>query len=107
MTHSVADDIEILAQLGDRPMAYLGALGPEQRRQWLLDGVAQTNGSANLPIALRGPIGLNLGDRSPAGIAVSIMSEILAVMHGRDPLPLSQPEKLDTNSYTHAPVMDA
>jgi xanthine/CO dehydrogenase XdhC/CoxF family maturation factor len=107
MTHSVADDIEILGHLGDRPMAYLGALGPEHRRQWLLDGLAQVNGSASMATTLRGPIGLNLGDRSAAGIAVSIMSEILAVMHGRAPLPLSQPGNLDTDIYTHAPVMDA
>jgi xanthine dehydrogenase accessory factor len=88
-------------------MAYLGALGPEHRRQWLLDGLAQVNGSASMATTLRGPIGLNLGDRSAAGIAVSIMSEILAVMHGRAPLPLSQPGNLDTDIYTHAPVMDA
>ncbi|HUZ02943.1 MAG TPA: XdhC/CoxI family protein [Thermomicrobiaceae bacterium] len=34
---------------------------------------------------IHGPIGLDLGGRSPGEIAVSIIAEIIAVRHGRDP----------------------
>lgn len=89
MTHSLVDDAAILPLLVDRPAAYMGVLGPERRRHWLLENV-----DADLPESfahqLRGPIGLNLGDRSPNGIAVSIVAEILAELNGRTPGPLSQ-----------------
>jgi xanthine/CO dehydrogenase XdhC/CoxF family maturation factor len=90
MTHSLPDDIEILPLLARKDFAYIGALGPEHRRRWLLEGVEKT---ASIPeefsARLRGPIGLNLGDRTATGIAVSIVAEILAEMNGRTPSPLS------------------
>jgi xanthine/CO dehydrogenase XdhC/CoxF family maturation factor len=87
MTHSIADDVELLPHLDGKAFGYLGALGPAHRRQWVLDGANVTSG----PLAdkLRGPIGLNLGDRSPAGIAVSVTAEILAALNQRDAASLS------------------
>jgi xanthine/CO dehydrogenase XdhC/CoxF family maturation factor len=90
MTHSLVDDAEVLPLLAERPAAYIGVLGPAHRRHWLLKNVED---ATDLPEAfvkrLRGPIGLNLGDRSPGGIAVSIVAEILAELNGRTPAPLS------------------
>lgn len=90
MTHSVADDIEILPLLADEPLAYLGALGPEHRRQWVIDGALST---ASLPEEFlerfKGPVGLNLGERSPAGIALAITAEITAILNERNARPLS------------------
>ncbi len=90
MTHSLVDDAEILPLLAERPAAYVGVLGPEQRRRWLLEMAEE---AVRLPEAFvnrfRGPIGLDLGERSPSGIAVSIVAEILAELNGRTPAPLS------------------
>jgi xanthine dehydrogenase accessory factor len=99
MTHSLVDDVAILPLLIERPAAYLGVLGPERRRRWLLENVDK-----DLPVSfvkrLRGPVGLNLGDPSPGGIAVSIAAEILAELNGRTPAPLSRSncEKVGTLS---------
>ncbi len=91
MTHSLADDAEILPLLVERPAAYIGVLGPAHRRGWLLEAVED---GIHLPPTfvnrLRGPVGLDLGDRSPGGIAVSIVAEILAVLNGRACAPLFQ-----------------
>jgi xanthine dehydrogenase accessory factor len=90
MTHSLEDDARVLALLGAQPPAYLGALGPAQRREWLLEE-AEANGarlSAALIAQLRGPMGLDLGDRSPSGIALAVVAEILASTNGRDAQPL-------------------
>lgn len=85
MTHSLADDIEILPLLATSPAAYVGVLGPTHRREWVLEGVAEsTNLRSEFIERLRGPIGLNLGERSAAGIAVAITAEILADLHGAD-----------------------
>ena len=96
MTHSLEDDVEIVTMLHERPVAYLGVLGPAHRRQWLLERIDDAEQSDWIRQRLRGPIGLDLGDRSPAGIAVSIVSEILSELNGRNPEPLSVRASIDT-----------
>jgi xanthine dehydrogenase accessory factor len=92
MTHSVNDDVEILPLLSLVPSAYIGVLGPEHRLGWVLrDAQATAALSEEFLARVRGPIGLDLGERGPEGIAVSIASEILAAMNGRAATPLSQP----------------
>jgi xanthine dehydrogenase accessory factor len=97
MTHNLVDDAEILPLLAERPMAYVGVLGPAHRRRWLLENVED---AAELPASfvnrLRGPVGLDLGERSPGGIAVSIVSEILAELNTRTPAPLFQSGTADS-----------
>ncbi len=85
MTHDLDDDARLLSLLSRQPIAYLGALGPAHRRAWLADQASQLS-IAPAPhggATLRGPIGLDLGDRSAAGIAVSVAAEILAHLNGR------------------------
>jgi xanthine/CO dehydrogenase XdhC/CoxF family maturation factor len=91
MTHSLADDIEILPLLCNKAMAYVGSLGPAHRRGWVLEGAAKVASiSDEFVEKFRGPIGLNLGDRTATGIAVAIIAEILAELNGRDAASLSQ-----------------
>jgi xanthine dehydrogenase accessory factor len=93
MTHSLVDDIEILPLLQDKPMFYVGSLGPEHRREWLIDGALKTmNLSETFVANFRGPIGLNLGDRTATGIAVSITAEIISQLNHRNPTSLSHPK---------------
>lgn len=66
---------------------YVGALGSratqQTRRQRLLaEGVP-----AGQLDRLRGPIGLNIGARSPEEIALAIMAEIVSAQRARPPLP--------------------
>lgn len=62
---------------------YIGAVGSRKtnadRRQRLLDAGAT---EADLE-RLHGPIGLNIGGRSPEEMAISILAEIIAVRNGR------------------------
>jgi xanthine dehydrogenase accessory factor len=90
MTHSLDDDASVLALLSRRQLSYLGALGPAHRRQWLIDQAlahAATRGN-QVAMKVHGPIGLDLGDRSAAGIAVAVAAEILARLNHRDARPL-------------------
>jgi xanthine dehydrogenase accessory factor len=96
MTHSLEDDVEILSLFRERSVAYLGVLGPEHRRAWLLERIDDADRSDWLRENLRGPIGLDLGDRSPAGIAVSIVAEIQSELNGRTPAPLSFRARMDS-----------
>lgn len=91
MTHSLPDDAILLPLLANLPFAYAGVLGPAHRKQALLElaGGAGTV-SEEFATRLRGPIGLDLGDRSAAGIAVSVVSEILAHLHDRQARPMTE-----------------
>jgi xanthine dehydrogenase accessory factor len=76
------DDPALLVALRS-PAFYVGALGSQRtqelrRRRLLEAGV----GEAELR-RLHGPIGLDLGGRQPAEVALSILAEIVAVRAGR------------------------
>jgi xanthine/CO dehydrogenase XdhC/CoxF family maturation factor len=90
MTHNLDDDACVLSQLSGRRLAYVGALGPAHRRGWLLEQASALGLATTDPIArmLRGPIGLDLGDRSPVGIALAIAAEIAALFNRRPALSL-------------------
>jgi xanthine dehydrogenase accessory factor len=76
------DDPALLVALRS-PAFYVGALGSQRtqelRRQRLLEAGV---GDAELR-RLHGPIGLDLGGRQPAEVALSILAEIVAVRAGR------------------------
>ena len=76
------DDLALIDALGTDAM-YVGAIGSRRndaaRRMRLAEHFAVP------PIALerlRGPIGMYIGSRTPAEIAVSVMAEVLAVKNG-------------------------
>ncbi|HEV7734769.1 MAG TPA: XdhC family protein [Candidatus Binatia bacterium] len=85
MSHSLSLDREILGALRDRPLAYLGLLGPRTRTDRLLDDVA--GGDATARARLRGrlysPIGLDIGAEGPSEIALAIVAEVRAVLARR------------------------
>lgn len=80
MTHHLEHDADYLAQLLQTPPAYLGLLGPAQRRR-------QLERRLDAPVGLiRGPAGLDIGGELPESIALSIMAEIHAVLSRRNPV---------------------
>ncbi|MCZ8395174.1 cytochrome oxidase I [Achromobacter xylosoxidans] len=76
------DDLALLEALHS-PAFYVGAIGSRRntdlRRQRLIEHFDETEESLR---RLRAPVGLFIGSRTPAEIAVSIMAEILAVKNG-------------------------
>jgi xanthine dehydrogenase accessory factor len=80
------DDLALLAAL-ETDAFYIGAIGSRRnnilRQQRMIEHFDQTEESL---ARLRGPIGIYIGSKTPAEIAVSIMAEVLAVKNGV-PLP--------------------
>ncbi|MFY2995515.1 XdhC family protein [Achromobacter xylosoxidans] len=76
------DDLALLEALHS-PAFYVGAIGSRRntdlRRQRLIEHFDETEESLE---RLRAPVGLYIGSRTPAEIAVSVMAEILAVKNG-------------------------
>jgi xanthine dehydrogenase accessory factor len=80
------DDLALLEALKS-PAFYVGALGSRGNTAKRRERLAMFDLSAAEIARLHGPIGLDLGARTPAEIAVSILAEVIAVRHG---VPLAQ-----------------
>jgi xanthine dehydrogenase accessory factor len=80
MSHKISLDAEALAVLAGTHTKYLALLGPAERRQQVMDMAGLSDN--DLPVALSGPAGLHLGGDLPEGIALSILSECHACLHG-------------------------
>jgi len=81
MTHNAMHDLKLIEWLLEKRLKYLGLLGPRHRTEQLLGGFAMRG--------LRSPVGLDLGADNPEEIALAIVAEITAVMHGRPGVALS------------------
>lgn len=81
MTHNIALDGRALTQLVGTPLAYLGLLGPEHRKQRVL-AEARLDES-RLPVPLDGPMGLDLGGELPESVALSALAKCHQVLAGR------------------------
>ena len=81
MSHHLPTDLVYLRTLATTRVPYIGLLGPPLRRERLLDDL----GADRAAIAGRahGPVGLNIGAENPEGIALSIVSQMHAVIKGR------------------------
>ena len=75
------DDLALLEALKS-PAFYVGALGSRRNTAKRKERLALFDLSAEQIDRLHGPIGLDLGSRTPAEIAVSIVAEIVAVRNG-------------------------
>lgn len=83
MSHNYECDLDYLDVLAAHDVAYLGLLGPRMRTQRLLADLAARGRPCPDAMLERvyGPIGLDLGGDGADAIALSIVSEISAVMH--------------------------
>ena len=80
MSHHLPSDLAYLRVLSGSAIPYVGLLGPAVRRERLLaDLGAEARG---LQGRLHAPVGLPLGGRSPESIALAIIAQLHAVVHG-------------------------
>jgi xanthine dehydrogenase accessory factor len=76
------DDLALLEALGGDAF-YVGAIGSRRNNQARRERLATHFGHTDATLArLRGPIGIYIGSKTPAEIAVSVMAEVLAVKNG-------------------------
>lgn len=86
MTHNYLKDLEAMRHLLPSPAGYLGLMGSRARGAKLLAELAAEGFSADT--RLHTPVGLDLGAGDPETIALSILAEIQAALHGRSATPL-------------------
>jgi xanthine dehydrogenase accessory factor len=87
MSHHLHSDLAYLHGLAKSEIPYVGLLGPAPRREKLLADMGED--AAALRPRLRAPVGLALGGRAPESIALAIVAEIHAFVHGSEGGPFS------------------
>ncbi|MEZ4864672.1 MAG: XdhC family protein [Caldilineaceae bacterium] len=84
-------DIESLLEVLDDPVAYIGMIGSQRRIRAVFELLENEQG---IPPAkfdrIHAPIGIDIGARTPAEIAVCIMAEIINVMRHGPALTMSE-----------------
>jgi xanthine/CO dehydrogenase XdhC/CoxF family maturation factor len=89
MSHHLVADGRYLAMLATRAIPYVGLLGPAARRERLYAELGPLADA--LRPRLRAPVGLDLGGGTPEAIALAIVAEIQAALHGRPGRPFGPP----------------
>lgn len=82
LSHDPKLDDMVLLEALKSPAFYVGALGSRRTTAQRKTRLALFDLTPSEIARLHGPIGLNIGSRTPAEIAVSIAAEIVAVRHG-------------------------
>ncbi|HEY9854776.1 MAG TPA: XdhC family protein, partial [Stenomitos sp.] len=93
-------DTQALCAAIDLPCRYVGLVASKRKTVQILKNLkAEGRDLSGLLPRLRSPVGLDLGGKNPAAIALSIMAEIQMVRHGKTGQPL--------NFALEAPVLRA
>ena len=109
MSHNFIDDRFAVESLIDAGIPYIGLMGPRKRFEEMLDAFADEDREFEESelAQVYTPIGLDLGAGSPYGIATSIVAEILAVHHDRNPRHLKEREgPIHERASVNAPAID-
>ncbi|MFK7927277.1 MAG: XdhC family protein [Myxococcota bacterium] len=84
LTHQPVIDDPILHHAVQSECTYVGALGSRRTAALRVERMINAGLSRDQVARIHGPVGLNLGGRSPAEIAVSIVADLTRCRRGRD-----------------------
>lgn len=89
VAHDYKIDVPVLEKALASEAPYIGLLGSRRRGAAILQMLRDAGVPGHHLTRIRNPIGLDLGGETAADIALSIVSEVTAVMNGRSGAPLS------------------
>jgi xanthine dehydrogenase accessory factor len=93
------DDMALLEALKS-PAFYIGAIGSRKNNEARRKRLAEFDLAAHEIGRLHGPIGLNIGSKTPPEIAISILAQMTAVKNGVQLAGLVEPPKQATEGST-------
>ena len=85
VTRGHTHDFEALRALAARDLRYIGLIGSRAKVARIFDALEAEGMPPECLGRVHAPIGLAIGAITPAEIAVSILAELIAVRHGKDP----------------------
>jgi xanthine dehydrogenase accessory factor len=83
LTHEPRFDDPTLRALLGSPVAYIGAMGSRRAHGERLERLRQDGYGEEALARISGPIGLDIGAKTPEETAISILAEVIAARHGR------------------------
>jgi xanthine dehydrogenase accessory factor len=83
LTHDPKIDDPALDRALKSPAFYIGALGSKKTHAGRLQRLAQAGFDDAALARIHGPAGLNIGGRSPAEIAISVLAQLIAARNGK------------------------
>jgi xanthine dehydrogenase accessory factor len=83
VTRGHTNDLEALRALAPRDLRYLGLIGSRAKVARIYEALSADQMPAEFLQHVHAPIGLDIGAVTPQEIAVSILSELIAVKHGK------------------------
>jgi xanthine dehydrogenase accessory factor len=92
LTHDPKLDDPALQAALDSDAFYIGALGSTRTHARRLERLAEAGVPDDKLRRIHGPLGLPLGGRSPAEIAIATLAQMTQVLHGAPPLEKRPPE---------------
>ena len=92
LSHDPKFDVPALQIALHSKAAYVGLIGSRTTQAERREALLEAGLESEVLDRIHGPIGLDLGGRSPTEIALSILAEIVAVQHGRSGVMLSRSE---------------
>lgn len=84
LTHDPKFDIPALKALSTSTPRYIGSMGSRETRRQHFEELRAMGVTEEFLAQVHGPIGLDLGARSPEEMALAIIAEIVAVRYGRE-----------------------
>jgi xanthine dehydrogenase accessory factor len=89
VTRGHTHDFEALRALAARDLRYVGLIGSRAKVARIFEALEAEGMPVECLGRVHAPIGLDIGAITPAEIAVSILAELIAIRHGKDPSALS------------------
>lgn len=83
LTHDPKFDLPTLKALSTTKPRYVGAMGSRETRRQHMEELRAQGVPEEFLQSVYGPVGLDLGARTPEEMALAIMAEIIAVRYGR------------------------
>jgi xanthine dehydrogenase accessory factor len=83
VAHDYKYELPVLRQLIRAPIGYLGMLGSRKRGAAVRELLREEGFTDDELARIRTPIGLDLGGKAPAEVALSILAELVAVRSGK------------------------
>jgi xanthine dehydrogenase accessory factor len=90
LTHDPKIDLPALAQALGSPARYVGAMGSRRTHEGRKKQLREQGFGDEELARIRGPVGLDLGSRSPEEAALAILAEMVAVRNRTDARPLCE-----------------
>lgn len=91
VTRGHQHDVDCLVEVMHDPLAYIGMIGSQRRIRAVFDLLESERGVPPETFdSVYAPVGLDIGARTPAEIAVCIMAEIINVMRQGPAIPMSE-----------------